>query len=220
MTILLVVTLDEGNAILTVPQSGDICEVPVTLQVQGDVIGTSGALSTAIAHLGDTQNPHNVTAAQVGAEPANANIQAHIIDTNNPHGVTRSQLGAAASGVNTDITSLASVTIGALTTQSVAEFTNSATTSTDYSINLSVGTIFNISIIGTVNIILPQVVVSTGKSFTLILDSAPAGFTPYAGDPPAMWPGGTVPTQTGKGIYTFICDGTHWFGTLAMDGVA
>lgn len=45
-------------------------------------------------HLASTANPHAVTAAQAGAEPANANIQAHIADvTTNPHAVTYEQLG-------------------------------------------------------------------------------------------------------------------------------
>lgn len=43
-------------------------------------------------HAEDTDNPHEVTAAQVGAEPANANIQTHIARTDNPHGVTAAQL--------------------------------------------------------------------------------------------------------------------------------
>ena len=42
-----------------------------------------------------TSNPHNVTAAQAGAEPANANIQGHISQTTgNPHAVTCGQIGA------------------------------------------------------------------------------------------------------------------------------
>lgn len=48
------------------------------------------------AHRIDTANPHAVTAAQAGAEPANANIQAHIADVlSNPHAVTAGQVGAA-----------------------------------------------------------------------------------------------------------------------------
>lgn len=36
-------------------------------------------------HLANLSNPHMVTAAQAGAEPANPNIQGHIVDTDNPH---------------------------------------------------------------------------------------------------------------------------------------
>jgi len=47
------------------------------------------------AHRVDVANPHAVTAAQAGAEPANANIQAHIADVvGNPHAVTAAQAGA------------------------------------------------------------------------------------------------------------------------------
>lgn len=47
----------------------------------------------AYDHVSDTDNPHEVTLAQIGAEPADANIQTHIADTDNPHGVTASQIG-------------------------------------------------------------------------------------------------------------------------------
>ena len=50
---------------------------------------------TPLAHASATNNPHNVTAEQVGAEPSNANIQTHINATDNPHGVTCEQIGAA-----------------------------------------------------------------------------------------------------------------------------
>lgn len=47
------------------------------------------------AHRADLANPHAVTAAQAGAEPADPAIQAHLIDTANPHAVTAAQAGAA-----------------------------------------------------------------------------------------------------------------------------
>lgn len=57
-------------------------------------------LSNSDSHIANTSNPHGVTASQVGAEPANANIQNHIASTSNPHATTYSQVGAAASGHN------------------------------------------------------------------------------------------------------------------------
>jgi hypothetical protein len=52
-------------------------------------------------HVGDTANPHAVSAAQAGAEPANANIQAHISDvTTNPHAVTAAQASAEPANAN------------------------------------------------------------------------------------------------------------------------
>lgn len=44
-------------------------------------------------HINDKNNPHDVTAAQIGAATSSA-LNAHISDTNNPHQVTASQVGA------------------------------------------------------------------------------------------------------------------------------
>mgnify|MGYP000925200367 FL=1 len=45
-------------------------------------------------HIGDTANPHAVTASQVGA-PTVSQFTGHTGNTNNPHNVTISQIGAA-----------------------------------------------------------------------------------------------------------------------------
>lgn len=56
------------------------------------------------AHIASTANPHSVTAAQAGADPAGsaatvqANLGVHIADSTNPHNVTALQAGADASG--------------------------------------------------------------------------------------------------------------------------
>jgi len=50
-------------------------------------------LAAAKSHMDSTENPHNVTATQVGA-PAQTDFDSHLADTNNPHSVTASQLGA------------------------------------------------------------------------------------------------------------------------------
>jgi len=68
------------------------------------------------AHVAATNNPHNVTAAQVGADASGAaaavqtNLTAHTGNTANPHNVTPVQIGAATSGANSDITSLGGLT--------------------------------------------------------------------------------------------------------------
>ena len=72
--------------------------------------GAEPANANIQAHIADVlTNPHAVTAAQTGAEPANANIQAHIIDTANPHGTTFTQAVAADAG--TDITAAEAETL-------------------------------------------------------------------------------------------------------------
>ncbi len=70
---------------------------PLTNNPHGVTAGQVGAepADAAIqAHLTDTANPHAVTAAQAGAEPADAALQAHLTDTANPHAVTPVQVGA------------------------------------------------------------------------------------------------------------------------------
>lgn len=61
------------------------------------------AVSDLISHLGNKNNPHNVTAEQVKARPdtwlpsasdIGAAPASHAEDTNNPHGVTAAQVGA------------------------------------------------------------------------------------------------------------------------------
>ncbi|MBS5134832.1 MAG: hypothetical protein KHZ05_05245 [Oscillospiraceae bacterium] len=60
-----------------------------------------GELNT---HTGNRNNPHGVTAKQVGADPAGsaaavqANLDAHTGNRNNPHGVTAQQVGADPAG--------------------------------------------------------------------------------------------------------------------------
>ncbi|WP_293009542.1 MULTISPECIES: hypothetical protein [unclassified Oscillibacter] len=63
--------------------------------------GVNTTLATSTAHVVRTDNPHSVTAAQVGADPSGsaaavqANLNAHTVRMDNPHGVTAAQIGAA-----------------------------------------------------------------------------------------------------------------------------
>lgn len=79
---------------------------PANSNIQGHILNTSNPHQTTAAqvgaepansniqtHISALDNPHQTTAAQVGAEPANANIQLHISSTNNPHSVTKTQVG-------------------------------------------------------------------------------------------------------------------------------
>jgi hypothetical protein len=56
--------------------------------------------SDLTSHVGDDNNPHNVTVSQIGAETptgAQAKVDTHANRTDNPHNVTISQIGAAPS---------------------------------------------------------------------------------------------------------------------------
>lgn len=59
------------------------------LSAFGKIKKVVGAL---IAHIGDKDNPHGVTLAQLGAAAANS-LAEHIQDKKNPHGVTKAQVG-------------------------------------------------------------------------------------------------------------------------------
>jgi len=66
----------------------------ITGLAAGTANGDSVRYEQLIAHISSVANPHGVTAAQAGAEPANANIQSHITDIANPHSVTAMQVGS------------------------------------------------------------------------------------------------------------------------------
>jgi len=56
-------------------------------------LGSKATQTSLDDHTGATDNPHAVTAIQVGAEPADPAIQNHLSDTGNPHSVTQVQIG-------------------------------------------------------------------------------------------------------------------------------
>jgi len=58
--------------------------------------GSSASSLDQSAHVTDTANPHNVTAAQVGAADAGT-LSSHVGNLSNPHSVTAVQVGAASS---------------------------------------------------------------------------------------------------------------------------
>lgn len=83
------------DSLVTVDDLGNI-STPGT--VDGRDVSNDGLLLDT--HVADFGNPHNVTAAQAGADPAGSaatvqgNLNTHIADTGNPHMVTAAQAGA------------------------------------------------------------------------------------------------------------------------------
>jgi hypothetical protein len=62
--------------------------------------------------------------------------------------------------------------------------------------------------------------VAAGKSFTVMLKMGSGGFTvTWASGGVHYWPNNITPTITGTAsktdIFTFVSDGTYWFGTTA-----
>ena len=89
------------------------------------------------------------------------------------------------------------------------EATNATTT---YTVDLANGTIFDLTSSSAVTITMPSV--GAGKSFTIIVKTTPA----WSGT--ILWSGATVPSATTISIYSFISDGTNWYGMEAGNGFA
>jgi len=118
------------------------------------------------------------------------------------------KLLTTATGIDvTGTTQTDSLTVqGAITEQETtktASFTPSLTAD---------GTIFDCS--GTMTITMPTA--TAGKSFTII-DSG-SGTLSWSGT--IKWPSATAPVPSGSTIYSFISNGTNWYGMMAGTGFA
>jgi hypothetical protein len=88
-----------------------------------------------------------------------------------------------------------------------------ATKSTSFTPDLSTeGTVFSVS--GTITITMPTA--ASGKFFTII-DSG-SGTLSWSGT--IYWASGSTPSPSGVTIYTFVSDGTNWYGSMAGTGFA
>ena len=100
---------------------------------------------------------------------------------------------------------------GAVTTLSITETETTKTSS--FTPNLTTeGTIFDVS--GGITITMPSA--TAGKSFTII--DAGTGTLAWSGT--ILWPSATAPSPSGKTIYSFISNGTNWYGMMAGTGFA
>jgi hypothetical protein len=100
---------------------------------------------------------------------------------------------------------------GAITTLSITETETTKTAS--FTPNLSTdGTIFDVS--GAITITMPSA--TAGKSFTII--DAGTGTLSWGGT--IKWAGGSAPSPSGITIYSFISNGTNWYGMMAGTGFA
>ena len=100
---------------------------------------------------------------------------------------------------------------GAITTLSITETETTKTSS--FTPNLTTdGTIFDVS--GGITITMPSA--TAGKSFTII-DSG-SGTLSWGGT--ILWPSATAPSPSGATVYSFISNGTSWYGMMAGTGFA
>ena len=88
--------------------------------------------------------------------------------------------------------------------------------STAVTLSLSTGTAQTVTMTGNCTFTMPTAV--TGQSFILIANTGAGGFTGTFTS--VKWPSGIAPTLTTTAsrwdIFTFISDGTNWYGNYAQ----
>jgi len=91
--------------------------------------------------------------------------------------------------------------------------TEATSSGTTYTVDLANGTIFDLTSGSTCTVTMPSA--EAGKSFTII------AAVPAAWSGTIKWSGGAAPT-TGSGItiFSFVSDGTNWYGMQAGTGFA
>jgi hypothetical protein len=116
-----------------------------------------------------------------------------------------------ANAANTAITSSAQAWTATQTLKGITE-TEATNSTTTYTVDLANGTIFDLTSASAVTITMPSA--AAGKSFTIIVKTAPA----WSGT--ILWASATVPSAATISIYSFISDGTSWYGMEAGNGFA
>jgi hypothetical protein len=143
-----------------------------------------------------------------GTERASLTAAGNLTATTFTGGLTGNVTGGVTGNVTGDVTGnltgdISTLLITETETTKTASFTPSFTTD---------GTIFDVS--GTIIITMPAP--TAGKSFTII-DSG-SGTLSWAGT--IKWNGGAAPSPSGITIYSFISNGTDWYGMQAGTGFA
>lgn len=177
----------------------------VTLQV-GDTWTTTGAYDTN-GNLKQIMGTVNLATQVTGTLPI----------ANGGTGATSLASASIATYTGTETLTNKTLTNPTITnyTESVVAIGNSSTSQT---LSLTNGTVQTVTMTGNCTFTMPTA--TAGKSFILIAVQDGTGsrtgtFTSV------KWAGGTAPTltttaTTGRDIFTFVSDGTNWYGTVAQ----
>ena len=180
--------------------SGDTIAASYINGLAGEVTGTGGA--TVIAdNIVDEAN------LKVSNTPTNGYVL--TAQSGNTGGLT----WAADSTTDSTKLPLAGGTMtGDLVLDEITE-TEATSASATYTVDLANGTIFDLTSSSTCTVTMPSA--EAGKSFTIV------AAVPAAWSGTIKWSGGAAPT-TGSGItiYSFISDGSNWYGMQAGTGFA
>ena len=105
------------------------------------------------------------------------------------------------------------LTLSGQYTEGTVGIGNSGTAQT---LSVSTGTAITVTMTGNCTFTMPTAV--TGQSFILIINTGSGGFTGTFTS--VKWPSGIAPTLTTTAsrwdIFTFISDGTYWYGNYAQ----
>lgn len=114
-------------------------------------------------------------------------------------------------------------TNGTLTNPTITNYTETtyaANSGSGITLSLSNGTMQNITLTANTTITLPTA--ATGKSITLFLRTGAGSYSvtwAINGGGTLYWPNNTTPVITGTAnkvdIFSFVCDGTYWYGMTA-----
>jgi hypothetical protein len=101
---------------------------------------------------------------------------------------------------------------GDVVTTAITE-TEATSAATTYTVDLANGTLFEVTSATTCTVTMPTA--AAGKSFTVI------STVPAAWSGTIIWSGGAAPTTgSAKTIYSFISNGSSWYGMQAGTGFA
>lgn len=177
--------------------------------------GSSGDLLPVAA--GGT-NASTAAGARTNLLPSYTSNGTKVLAVNS--GATDVEWVAAATGdVTTSGTqTLTNKTIEAGTfTNGYTEEVATANTSTAYTVDLANGSVQILTLTGNCTLTFPAN--TAGKSFLLILKQDATGSRTITWDSDVKWAASTAPTITATAskadIYSFVCDGTYWYGAVA-----
>ena len=133
--------------------------------------------------------------------------------------ITTTELGLLNGVTGTLVTESATQTLTnkTLTNPTVTNYSETrytANSSTAITLDLANGTVQDITLTGNAFITFPSN--AAGKSFLLILRQDGSGGKTVTWDGDVRWPSSTEPTLTSTAnkvdIFSFVCDGTYWYG--------
>jgi hypothetical protein len=99
-------------------------------------------------------------------------------------------------------------------TKNMIESVATANTGTAYTVDITAGTLFDLTLTGNVTFTFPTA--TAGRQFTLLLKQDATGSRTITWPSAVRWPAGTAPTITSTAaktdVISFVADGSYWLG--------